>query len=259
MEKMPYAKDSESSLQHQSGPPGYFEKEYSDLIDLAVHDLDAPLRKLTLLVGMLTNKLAADKDTQSYIERIENCVGDMRSLVDDLSILGKISSHEMEPTLCNMDTIIQQALQDLPATIKEKKAVITALSLPEIEGDQRQFRSLFKNLLENAIKFNKKDTSPEIHIQSSVLTSKEKNDLSLGSERLYYKIEINDNGIGFKSEHAEKIFQPFVRLHGKSQFSGNGIGLAICKKIMDIHHGIIYAEGRENLGSRFVLILPESR
>ena len=257
MEKMPYPKERESMMQ-QNGSVSDFEKEYADFIDLAVHDLDAPLRKLTLLVGMLTSKLLADTDMQTYIERIGNCIGDMRSLIDDLSVLGKITSDEIEVTSCNIEAIIQQALQDLPTRVKEKKAVITTFSLPVIEGDVHQYARLFKDLLENAITFNKNDTPPEIHIQSSVLTSKEKDQLNLSTDRLYYKIEIADNGIGFKNDHAEKIFQPFVRLHGKSQFPGNGIGLAICKKITAIHHGIIYAEGRENGGSRFILILPES-
>jgi len=258
MEKTPYPRDRETALQHQSGMMSRFERDYSDLVDLAVHDLDAPLRKLTVMVGMLTSKLQADKDVQSYIERIGNCIGDMRSLIDDLSILGKINFNETELTSFNIEDIVQQALQDLPSVIKEKKAVTTTHSLPAIEGDPRLCRLLFKNLLENAIKFNKTNTPPQIHIQSCVLTPKEKNDLNLTGDRLYHRIDITDNGIGFKDEHAEKIFQPFVRLHGKSQFAGNGIGLAMCKKITDIHHGIIYAEGRENEGARFILILPES-
>jgi len=256
MEKTPDVKEAGTIMQHQRGNISAF--EYTDFTDLAVHDLDAPLRKLTVLIGMLTTKVPADKDTQAYIERIENCVSDMRSLIDDLSILGKVNSDESEFVSCAIDDVIRQALQDMPATIKEKKAVITTLSLPAIQVDPGQFRCLFKILLENAIKFSKSETPPEIQIQSSVLSSKEKDQWHLPDDLTYHKIEIEDNGIGFKNEYAEKIFRPFIRLHGKSQFSGNGIGLAICKKIMDIHHGIIYAEGRENEGAKFILILPES-
>jgi signal transduction histidine kinase len=153
---------------------------------------------------------------------------------------------------------VQEALQELPAAIKEKQAVIATLTLPVIEGNRDQFRLLFKNLLENSIKFSKKDRAPQINIDSAILTAEEKRELDLDDNLPYYRIEIDDNGIGFKTENAQKIFHPFVRLHGKSQFPGNGIGLAICRKIMEIHHGIIYAEGRENEGSRFILILPES-
>ncbi|MEI9908306.1 MAG: ATP-binding protein [Bacteroidota bacterium] len=235
---------------------GAFENDYNEFIDMAVHDLDAPLRKLSLLVGMLTDKLPHDKNIQTYSARIENCVVDMRSLIDDLYVLAKISD-KGKFTACNIDTIIKELLPGLPSPVKEKKPVINTSSLPIIEGDAVQYRLLFKNLLENAIKFSSAGTLSEIQIRSSVLTSNEKDSLDLQSDMLYYKIEIADNSIGFKQENAEKIFRPFVRLHEKSRFPGNGIGLAVCKKIIDIHHGIIYAESRENEGSRFILVLPE--
>ena len=126
------------------------------------------------------------------------------------------------------------------------------------KGDAEQYCCLFKNLLENAIKFSKKDSVPNIQIRSSVVSPEEKDQFNLEGDRLYYKIEITDNGIGFKKDYTEKIFRPFVRLHGKSQFPGNGMGLAICKKIMNVHHGIIYAESLENEGARFTLVLPET-
>lgn len=258
MEQTPFLKEGEIKIQHTgSAVTSVSEKDYADFIDMAVHDLDAPLRKLSLLVGMLMDKLSPDKDTQVYIERIENCVGDMRSLIDDLSVLAKVSSGKREYTSCKLNSIIEQSLEDLSLASKEK-AIINKYSLPEIEGDAEQYYCLFRNLLENAIKFCKKDTIPQINIQSSVLNGNEKDHFALPPDRLYYKIEISDNGIGFKKEFSEKIFRPFVRLHGKSQFPGNGMGLAICKKIMNIHQGIIYAEGMENEGARFTLVLPET-
>ena len=259
MEKTPYLREDETIVQHESGGENPFEKEYSDFVDLAVHDLDAPLRKLSLLVGMLTNKVSADKEQQLYVERIGSCIDDMRSLIDDLYVLGKLNAVKPEFKSCNIDTIVQEALQELPVAVKEKKAVITTLSLPVIEADPKMLDLLFKNLLENAIKFSKKDQAPGVQIDSTTLSAEEKNELDLKDNLLYYKIEITDNGVGFKNENAKKIFHPFVRLHGKSQFAGNGIGLAICSKIADIHHGTIYAEGRENAGARFILILPESQ
>ena len=259
MEKTSYPKEEQKLMQHQNGGSSSFEDQYYDMVDLAVHDLDAPLRKLSLLVGMLTNKLPADKDLQSLIGRIIGCVGDMRSLIDDLSVLAKLDAVKPEWSSCNIDLIIKEALQDLPLTVKERQAIVTTLSLPVIEGDRRMLDLLFKNLLENSITFNKKDQAPKVHIDSNPLTTEEKLELDVNDDRLYHKIEISDNGLGFKNENAEKIFRPFVRLHGKSQFEGSGIGLAICRKIIDIHHGIIYAEGRENAGARFIIILPESR
>jgi light-regulated signal transduction histidine kinase (bacteriophytochrome) len=237
-----------------------YKKEYTDFIDLAAHDLDAPLRKLSTLVEMLTNKyktVLEDNDIERYIVRIETCISDMRSLIDSLSVLSRISSDKIEYSSCNIEAIIKETLADLEQAIKAKKAAITTSALPVIKGDRKQYALLFKHILENALKFSRPDIPPEIQIESSVLSQEEKKQFNLPAENTYYKIEIADNGIGFKQEYAEKIFQPFVRLHGKSQYPGNGISLAICKKIIDSHEGIIYVEGEENKGARFILVLPE--
>lgn len=258
MEKTPYLKEVGDIKQVQSGDKNALDKDFTEFMDLAVHDLDAPLRKLTVLVGMLTTKVAGNNDVQSYIERIEHCVVDMRSLIDDLSAFGKINADDIKFVSCAVNEVVQLALQDMPPVIKEKQAVISIVSLPVIDADLNQLVRLFEILIENAITFSKTGTVPEVQILSSVLTIDEKDHLNLEHGRVYHKIEINDNGIGFNNEYAEKIFKPFTRLHGKSQFPGNGIGLAICKKIVDNHDGIIYAEGRENEGAKFILILPES-
>ena len=238
-----------------------YKKEYTDFIDLAAHDLDAPLRKLSTLVEMLTSKyktVLEDNDIQRYIARIETCISDMRSLIDALSVLSRISSDTKEYTSCSIEAIIKEVSADLEQPIKAKKTVITASAMPVIKGDYKQYALLFKHILENALKFSKPDIPPEIQIESSNLSKEEKEQLNLPAGNVYYKIEIADNGIGFKQEYAEKIFQPFIRLHGKSQYSGNGVSLAICKKIIDNHQGVIYAEGIENKGARFILVLPET-
>ncbi len=257
MENATYVKQGES-LKPQEGRSDAFEKRYADLMDLAVHDLDAPLRKLTLLVGMLTNKVTGDSEMQSYVERINGCVDTMRSLIDDLSLLGRITGKDVRHSSCSLDEIVQEALQELPASVKDKQAAVNSLPLPVIEGDEQLLVLLFKNIFINAIKFSKKNFHPSIRIDSDTLTQEERTHLGIEDKKNYYKIIVSDEGIGFKTEDAEKIFDPFVRLHGKSQFSGNGLGLAICRKIMEIHDGIIYAEGREAEGARFILILPES-
>jgi len=237
-----------------------FESEYMDFVDLAAHELDAPLRKLTILTERLSTKFESvtqNKEIQPYLERMQHCIGDMRSLIDELSVLGRVASDSQQPTACNIETIINHVLQTL-ITPETKKPTVTIFAMPTLEGNKGQFTHLFQNLLGNAIKFSKTDTPAEINIQSSVLNSDEKDYFKLQPEKKYHKIEITDKGIGFKNEDAEKIFKPFVRLHGKSKFPGSGIGLAICKKIMDNHGGIIYAESNEHEGSKFILILPEN-
>src|SRR5215831_16050417 len=226
-----------------SNDPDIGGKAYIEFADLAVHDLDAPLRKLSVLIEMLTNKVPADGEAESFIERIKNCVGDMRSLIDDLSTWVTIDRVKLVAVPCDLAEIVRQALKNMPSALMDGQANIKISSLPMIEGDPNQFSHLFSILLANAIQYSRKNVASIINIQSSLLTSGEKDDLGLSDDLVYYKIVISDNGIGFHPENSEKIFHPLVRLHGKSQFTGNGIGLAICKKIVEVHRGIIYAEG----------------
>lgn len=238
-----------------------YKKEYTEFINLATHDLDAPLRKLSTLVSMLTNKLKPglqDTDALRYIERIESSVADMRSLIDDMAMLSRIISEGEDAVQCDLDDVVQEIISGFSHMIKQKKAKITISDLPKIECIPDQIRQLFKSLIENALKFSKEGDVSEIHIKACRCTDEEKEQFHLPDD-LYYKIEIVDSGIGFRPESAERIFRPFERLHGKSQFGGNGIGLAACKKIVDNHEGIIYAEGNENAGARFTLILPQTR
>jgi len=235
-------------------------KEYTEFIDLATHDLDAPLRKLTTLFEMMVSKfstIGGDEELQRYVQRIGTCIHDMRSLIDDLAQLSRLASEKNRYTSCDLSLIIQNVRADLHTLINEKKVIISVSNLPVIQGQAEQYQQLFKLLIENSIKFNQFSVTPEIQIESSILSQEEKTALDLPVERRYHKIEIADNGIGFRQEYAEKIFQPFVRLHGKARYSGNGISLAICKKIVDNHEGVIYAEGEEEKGARFILALPE--
>jgi light-regulated signal transduction histidine kinase (bacteriophytochrome) len=237
-----------------------YKKEYSEFIETASHDLDTPLRKLSYLVEKVTSKYKKDpeEDVQSYVKRIETCLADMRSLVDSLARLSSIISDPREYVSCNLETIVREVTQESEYLIKEKNADITFSSLPVIEADRLQCKQLFKNLFENAIRFSKKEVPPTIRVSSEPLPDEERRFLGLQEDKKYFKINITDNGIGFKQENAEKIFRAFVRLNGKYEFPGNGLGLAICKKIIENHQGVIYAEGRENEGARFILILPES-
>jgi hypothetical protein len=257
----PILEELEKKIEQLSITFDNYKKEYHEFIDIAAHDLDAPLRKLSVLIERLTNKfktVLTDKDADEYITRINACLNDMRSLIESLTILSQIISDKREYTSCNIETIIQQTITDMQPIIKEKKAVIKTSALPLVKGDAVQYSQLFKNLLDNTIKFSKEGTSPVINIRSVNVTGEEKSYFNLQPEKQYCKIEISDNGIGFKQEYAENIFRPFVRLHGNSRFGGSGLGLAICKKIVENHGGIIYAEGRENSGACFALILPQT-
>lgn len=260
MDATPFRKNLMNIVDQQSA--NVYEREYIDFIDLAAHELDAPLRKLSLLTGRLTDKfesIGQNKEVHAYIERINNCVHDMQDTVESLTVLSKMTSGKPEYQSCNLGDILQKVMDELKVRIETQKAVIQISSpLPEIEGDAVQLASLFKHVLENAIKFRKENTSTEIHIQSSLAGADKKDNFKLPGDKVYYEIAVTDNGIGFNNFHAEKIFRPFVRLNGKSKFPGGGMGLAICKKIVENHHGIIYADSKEDQGTRFVLLLPQT-
>ncbi|TMI69894.1 MAG: hypothetical protein E6H09_17850 [Bacteroidetes bacterium] len=260
MDATPFRKELLNFVDPQ--PADVYEREYVDFIDLAAHELDAPLRKLSLLTERLTDKFEAvgqNKDLSTYIDRINNCVHDMQATVESLTVLSKITSEKREHQSCNLDTILRTVLEELRVRIETQKAVVEILSpLPEIEGNAAQLALLFKHIIENAIKFRKENTLTEINIQTSLAGAGEKGQTRVPGDKVYYEIEVSDNGIGFNNDNAEKIFRPFVRLNGKSKFPGSGVGLAICKKIMENHHGVIYADSKEDQGTRFVLLLPQT-
>ncbi|MGZ8525384.1 MAG: sensor histidine kinase [Chitinophagaceae bacterium] len=236
------------------------QKDYAEFIDLAAHDLDAPLRKLSLLIERLTHKYQTEpaSDMQGYFTRIQSSITDMRTLVDSLSRLSGLS---LAPTInmaCDINAIVKEVLVDLQQTARGKNVSATVAALPVLNGDLIQYRQLFQNLLQNALRFSKTDSPLQIKISAVPLSTGEKTSLQLQGNKNWFRITVADNGIGFKQEYAEKIFKPFVRLHGKSEYPGTGMGLAICKKITDNHGGFIYAEGKEAEGATFTLILPQS-
>jgi signal transduction histidine kinase len=233
-----------------------YKKQFDEVVDIAAHDLDAPLRKLSLLIERIYTKLPAGtaEELQPYIKRINSSVSDMRSIIDNLGMLSKVSditATDIEE--CNLESIAHSISSTYSL---DSIGTIKIGALPSVKGYPQQLELLFKEILENAIRFRKKNDPLSINISSAELSEQEKEIYNLPSDKKYYKIIIADNGIGFKQQDAEKIFRPFVRLHGKSEFEGNGIGLAVGKRIAGNHQGVLYAEGRENEGARFILIIP---
>jgi len=243
-----------------TGTSSPLDEKYAEFIELAVHDLDSPLRKLSTLLERITGKYETitEQDTNSYFLRARACLSDMRSLIENLALLARLNNTARTILPCDLDSIVQTVKKDLDRIPGEKKIIIRQDPLPVVEGDAGQYRQLFRSLLDNAFKFNKKEMPAEVDIFSEVATGEEKQLHSLHTEKTYYKITVSDKGIGFRQEYAEKIFQPLVRLNGKSEYPGSGIGLALSRIIVENHGGIIYAQGDENMGARFILFLPLS-
>lgn len=230
--------------------------ELQQFASVASHDLKEPLRKIHMFSNLIKEKYfdKADAGAIGYIDRIINSSARMTTLVNDLLSFSRLSvNHLFRPT--SLNNLMADILADLELVIQEKKAVIEVGTLPEIDAVPGQMRQVFQNILSNALKFSKKDELPVIKVTSEIVADKSI-DSPPTPEGNYCRISIIDNGIGFDEQYRDKIFTIFQRLHTKEKYEGTGIGLAITKKIIDKHNGVITANSAEGKGSNFIIVLP---
>ncbi|GEP51252.1 hypothetical protein FNO01nite_19240 [Flavobacterium noncentrifugens] len=234
-------------------------KELDSFSSIASHDLKEPLRKI-----MLFSKLVIDAEKEKvsetsarYLERIAVSADRLQHLIDDLIAYSRTGTEKIKFTKTNLNQIVAAAKSELKESIKAKNVEITADELPTIHALKSQMTQLFTNLLSNSIKYSKADEISQIHISCEKATADSLSKLNTQPEMTYYKIAISDNGIGFPNEFSEVIFEPFKRLHGKDDYAGTGIGLAICKKIVENHNGFIAAESEPGKGTVFSVFLPD--
>jgi PAS domain S-box-containing protein len=228
---------------------------------IASHDLQEPLRKVSTYSQMLKHSLGEiDERATSFLEKIDSSTNRMIRLVRDVLSYSQLSKEGKEFSRVNLNDVVEVIKSDYELLIEQKGAKIVHDELPVIEAIPLQMSQLLGNIISNALKFTKEDVPPVITIHCSLI-NKDENQVLLREDKdgLYYKIEIKDNGIGFEQEYADKIFNIFQRLHGKAEYSGTGIGLAMCKKIAQNHHGEIYATSRAGEGASFTIILPEKQ
>lgn len=236
-------------------------KELEEFAYIASHDLQEPLRKITSFSERLKEKLPPnlEPDVQLYLNRMLAATDNMRTLIDNLLEFSRTSRSSEPFVKTDLNNIISEVRADLELKIEESNTSIESAVLPTIDAIPLQMRQLFTNLFTNAIKFKSADAVPKISITSDTLSEDEKEHHQLRSNTEYFKIIVKDHGIGFDQEFAMKIFQIFQRLHGKAEYPGSGIGLAICKKIVENHLGVIYAQSEPGKGAEFIMILPESQ
>lgn len=236
-------------------------KELEEFAYVASHDLHEPLRKITTFSERLFDECnhLLTEEGRHYLDRIKYSADNMTKLIDNLLEFSLLNQYSDPYTPENLNRIMKEVLSELELLIEETEADIIVGDLPELECSHSQMKQLFINLINNAIKFRKKEEHPIIKIESTVLNDEEKDILFLNPIQNYYKIVVEDNGIGFKQEYANDIFQIFKRLYGRAAYAGSGIGLAICKKISDHHKGVIYALGEPGAGAKFVVVLPEKQ
>lgn len=234
-------------------------KELEQFAYVASHDLQEPLRKIKAFGDRLSGKykLQLGEDGQNYIERMQLAAGRMQGLIDDLLAFSRLA-RRLEPfAKTDLSVVVDEVLADLEISIEQKNAKIIVEHLPLIEAMHGQMRHLFQNLISNALKFSKENVDPLITIKSEIIKGKEIKELSKSyKDHKYLKIVVEDNGIGFEEKYLDRIFIIFQRLHGRSEYEGTGIGLAICKKIVENHNGVIIAKSKINEGSSFIIILP---
>lgn len=229
---------------------------------IASHDLQEPLRKVRTFAQMLESTLGeniSDK-AKNYLEKINSSTGRMTGLIRDVLHYSQLSRDEQQAfKSVNLNTLLHGIKSDYELLILQKNAQILFGDLPTIEALPQQMSQLFGNLVSNALKFSN-DSRPVIEISAELLEQEDvPPSLAQGKDTIYYKIQVKDNGIGFDQEHAEKIFNIFQRLHAKTEYSGTGIGLAMCKKIVLNHHGDIYATSQYGEGATFTIILPKEQ
>lgn len=225
---------------------------------VASHDLQEPLRKILTFIDLLKLKSDIELNTEAgnYLQRISNAALRMRGLISDLLSYSRTGSIQSEIETVNLNVLMQEVLSDLEVFIQQKSAVITCHHLPAIEGMKVQLYQLFQNLINNSLKFAAEGRPPVITIDSEYVADASGIKPAEGGERKFCRITFTDNGIGFEEKYKDKIFQIFQRLHGKSKYDGTGIGLAICKKIIEIHNGTIVANGYPGKGAVFIVTLP---
>ena len=234
-------------------------KDLEDFAYIASHDLQEPLRKISTFGQRLATKFKNifDEEAEAYLTRMMSSTETMRQLIDNLLEYSRVTRNLQEFEKLDLNIILKTVTNELDLIIEETDTTISATHLPTIFGMNLQLKQLFINLITNAIKFRQKHLPCVINITSTLLSTEECVTYGLTLGKQYYKICFADNGIGFEEEYVEKIFIIFQRLHGKSDYPGSGIGLSICKKIVENHQGHIYALGNLNAGATFNIILPQ--
>jgi light-regulated signal transduction histidine kinase (bacteriophytochrome) len=220
-------------------------RELQEFVFVASHDLSEPLRKVQTFGSLLKAKNADRLDEQStdYVSRMTGAANRMQELLDALLRYSRVGSKGQEFRLLRLSDIALDAAGDLEVTIQKIGAHLEIGSLPSLRGDPFQLRQLFQNLLGNSLKYYRSEVKPLIRVYGQENT---------GACHIF----VEDNGIGFDEKYLEKIFQPFQRLHGRNEYPGQGIGLAICRKIVERHGGTITAKSTPGKGSTFIITLP---
>ncbi len=244
-----YAKDLEQS-----------NRDLQDFANIASHDLQEPLRKIQTFSELLQDRYLEllDERGQGYIKRMTESAQRMQALIMELLTYSRLTSRGQPFEEIDLAAVARSVLTDLEVQIEETQALIEISDLPRVEADRTQMRQLLQNLISNALKFRSDGQIPHINIQAKVIIEPRIH-LSHNHPAKFCEIEVTDNGIGFEEKYLHRLFQPFQRLHGRDEYPGTGMGLAICRKIVERHNGSITAHSKPGHGSTFIVKLPKKQ
>lgn len=224
---------------------------------MASHDLQEPLRKILTFSERLNTKFGdqLDDEGRRYINRIRSATERLQLLIKDIMTFAKISMEKSAYEKSDLNELVNDVISEMESTIEEKNAQITIEKLPAMYVNPSLMRPLFYNLIHNALKYSRSSVTPEVRIYCEPFSSESEME-SDQTHLPYYRIFVEDNGIGFDQKYAEQIFEMFRRLHHHDEYEGTGIGLAFCKKIVEQHDGFISARSNIDKGSTFIISLP---
>jgi light-regulated signal transduction histidine kinase (bacteriophytochrome) len=224
--------------------------ELERFASIASHDLQEPLRKIQAFSDRLRDRFATEvSDTgRDYLERIRNAAKRMQDLINDLLMFSRLSAKEQTYARANLTKIARSVLSDLEVRIEETGGKVELGELPTIDADPLHMRQLFQNLIANALKFARPEVPPVVKIQGEVIEH--------GQDGPMLRMLVSDNGIGIEPRHHDRIFGIFERLHSRGKYEGTGVGLAVCRKIVQQHHGSITVASVVDEGTTFTILLP---
>jgi PAS domain S-box-containing protein len=243
-------KRTEENLFQKAAELARSNAELEQFAFVASHDLQEPLRKIQSFGDRLKAKLdqALGPEPREYLDRMQNASARMRTLIDDLLAFSRVIRSAEPFVPVSLTQITKEVIGDLEVRMEKNAARVEVGDLPTIEADATQMRQLMLNLIGNALKFQPLDAQPLVKVQGRTVTS-------ISGEQ-FCELTVQDNGIGFEEQYAEKIFVVFQRLHGRGEYEGTGVGLAVCRRITDRHQGTIVAKGKPGEGATFIVTLP---
>ena len=231
--------------------------ELQEFAYIASHDLQEPLRKIQAFGDRLSRRYADQLDQRGldYLMRMQNAAGRLRLLIDNLLLFSQVTTAAQPFSEVDLNEVITAVLSDLSVRVKETKTVVDVGNLPTIEAEPTQMHQLFQNLIGNALKFTRPNQSPQIEITSCLIQGRNLSSGMLNQQEMV-QLKVKDNGIGIEEKYIERVFQLFERLHSRQAYEGTGIGLAICRKIVDRHNGRISVQSEVGVGTTFLIDLP---